>query len=244
VLTQRDKKRYLRQMIIPGWEEAGQERIKNSRVFIAGAGGLGSAVSIYLSAAGVGYLKIVDKDIIEISNLNRQILYIEEDIGRAKAESARQRLNDINKDITIEVVGEEIGEENIIELLSDMDVIVDCMDNFTARFILNKRAIEQGIAFIHGGVWGLGGVVTTIIPGKTPCLKCIFPEVPPSSGLFPVLGTTVGVIGSIQATETLKYITKRGDLLSNRLLLYDGESMSFEEVEIERDSNCPVCGDL
>lgn len=244
MLTQRDKKRYLRQIIIPDWEEAGQERIKNSRVFIAGAGGLGSAVSIYLSAAGIGYLKIVDKDIIEISNLNRQILYIEEDIGRAKAESARQRLNDINKDITIEVVEEEIGEENIIELLSDVDVIVDCMDNFAARFILNKRAVEQGIVFIHGGVWGLGGVVTTIIPGKTPCLKCIFPEVPPSSELFPVLGTTVGVIGSIQATEALKYITKRGDLLSNRLLLYDGESMSFEEVEIERASNCPVCGDL
>ncbi len=243
-LMERDKTRYNRQMMIPGWGERGQEKIKNSKIFVAGAGGLGSPVSIYLAVGGVGNIKIIDKDVPELSNLNRQILHTEEDIGRPKAQSAKEKLIKINRDIKIEGIKETITEENVLSLVGDSDVILDCMDNFPTRYVLNKIAIEKRIPLVHASIWGLEGRATFILPGETPCLECIFPEGPPKEEVFPVLGTTAAIMGCIQATETLKYIAGIGKLLKNRLLIYDGEDMIFSEVKIRRDPECPSCSEL
>lgn len=243
VLTERDKLRYNRQILIPGWDEEGQEKIKNSKVFVAGAGGLGSPVSIYLAVGGVGHIRIVDKDVPELSNLNRQILHTEDDIGRSKAHSAKEKLTKINRDIKIEGIQETITEENVLDLVEDSDVILDCMDNFPTRYALNRAAIEKKIPFVHASIWGLEGRATFIVPGETPCLECIFPTGPPKE-VFPVLGTTPATMGCIQATETLKYLAGIGRLLKNRLLIYDGENMTFTEVKIRRNPKCPACSKL
>lgn len=243
VLTKRDKIRYSRQILIPGFGEKGQEKIKKSKVFVAGAGGLGSTASIYLAVGGVGHIKIIDKDVSELSNLNRQILHTEDDLGKSKAQSAREKLARITRDIKIEGIDENITEENVFDLVGDSDLIIDCMDNFRARYVLNKAAIDKKIPFVHASVCGFEGRATFIVPGETPCLECIFPKAPPKE-VFPVLGTTPAIMGCIQATETLKYLAGIGVLLKNRLLIYDGEDMTFSEVKIRKNPNCPTCSRL
>lgn len=242
-LTERDKERYNRQMLIPDWGDEGQRKLKGAKVFIAGAGGLGSPASIYLAVVGVGHIKIIDKDVPELSNLNRQILHTETDIGRPKVESAKESLNALNPDITVEPVRATITEDNALDLVDDSDIILDCMDNFPTRYILNKTAIKLGIPFIHGSIWGIEGRTTFITPGKTPCLRCIFPDAPPKE-IFPVLGATPGVIGCIQATEAIKYFIGIGKVLTNRLLVYDGERMEFHIIKVKRDPNCRDCSGL
>lgn len=239
MLTENELKRYERQIRIFGAD--GQERLKNAKVFVAGAGGLGSAISIYLAAAGIGRIRIVDHEKIELSNLNRQILHCDEDIGREKAASAETKLKKINPDVSLEAVSETIEENNVLELVDDFDLIVDAMDNFHTRYLLNRTAIVKNIPFFHGAINGLYGQATTIIPGKTACLRCIFPEPPPSM-TFPVVGATCGVIGCIQVTEILKYIVKMGSSLENRLLLWDGFNAKIDEIEIERNPSCEDCG--
>jgi len=239
-LTERDKERYHRQIIIQDWGDEGQKKLKETKAFIAGAGGLGSPASIYLAVGGIGHINIVDKDVPELSNLNRQILHTEADIGRPKAESAEESLKALNPDITIEAVRDTITEDNVLGLVDDSDIIIDCMDNFPTRYILNKAAIELGIPFVHGSIWGIEGRTTFIIPRETPCLRCIFPDAPPAE-VFPVLGAAPGVIGSIQATEALKYFTGVGRLLTDRLLIYDGERTEFSEIKVNKDSNCKDC---
>ena len=214
MLTENELKRYERQIRIFGAD--GQERLKNAKVFVAGAGGLGSAISIYLAAAGIGRIRIVDHEKIELNNLNRQILHWDEDIGREKAASAEEKLKKINPDVSLEAISETIEENNVLELVDDFDLIVDAMDNFHTRYLLNRAAIVKNIPFFHGAINGLYGQATTIIPGKTACLRCIFPEPPPSM-TFPVVGATCGVIGCIQVTEILKYIVRLGNSLESRL---------------------------
>jgi len=239
MLTENELKRYERQIRIFGAD--GQERLKNAKVFVAGAGGLGSAISIYLAAAGIGGIRIVDHEKIELSNLNRQILYCDEDVGREKAASAEEKLKKINPDVSLEAISETIEENNVLELVDDFDLIVDAMDNFHTRYLLNRTAIVKNIPFFHGAINGLYGQATTIIPGKTACLRCIFPE-PPLSMTFPVVGATCGVIGCIQVTEIVKYIVKMGSSLENRLLLWDGLNAKIDEIEIERNPSCEDCG--
>ena len=239
MLTENELKRYERQIRIFGAD--GQERLKNAKVFVAGAGGLGSAISIYLAAAGIGGIRIVDHEKIELSNLNRQILYCDEDVGREKAASAEEKLKKINPDVSLEAISETIEENNVLELVGDFDLIVDAMDNFHTRYLLNRTAIVKNIPFFHGAINGLYGQATTIIPGKTACLRCIFPE-PPLSMTFPVVGATCGVIGCIQVTEIVKYIVKMGSSLENRLLLWDGLNAKIDEIEIERNPSCEDCG--
>ena len=239
MLTENELKRYERQIRIFGAD--GQERLKNAKVFVAGAGGLGSAISIYLAAAGIGGIRIVDHEKIELSNLNRQILYCDEDVGREKAASAEEKLKKINPDVSLEAISETIEENNVLELVDDFDLIVDAMDNFHTRYLLNRTAIVKNIPFFHGAINGLYGQATTIIPGKTACLRCIFPEPPPSM-TFPVVGATCGVIGCIQVTEIVKYIVKMGSSLENRLLLWDGLNAKIDEIEIERNPSCEDCG--
>ncbi len=210
-------------------------------VFIAGAGGLGSPVSIYLTTAGVGTIRIVDHDIVELSNLNRQVLHWDKDPGRSKVESAAEKLRQLNRNVKIEPVKEMITEANVSRLVAGFDLIVDAMDNLQTRYLLNKAAIENHIPFFHGAVLGLEGRVMTIIPGETACLRCIY-RAAPAPGWFPVLGATPAVIGCLQATEVIKYITGIGKLLTNRLLVYDGLNMKFAELVVKRDPNCEYCG--
>lgn len=240
MLSKSELERYDRQIMIDGFGEEGQEKLKRAKVFISGAGGLGSPVSIYLAAAGVGKIRIVDSDKVELSNLNRQILHWDRDVGKEKVDSAREKLQRLNQNVQLEGIREEITEDNILQLVADCDLIVDAMDNFPTRYLLNKAALAKNIPFLHGAVYGFEGRATTIIPGKTPCLRCIYPETPPAEK-FPVIGVAPAVIGCIQATEAIKYILQIGELLSGRLLIYDGLGLRFFEVEVKKDPECKEC---
>ncbi len=241
MLTTDERKRYDRQIMIRGLGEDGQEKLKQAKVIIAGSGGLGSAASTYLVAAGVGTIRIVDHDRVELSNLNRQVLHWDNDIGRNKVDSAAEKLSQLNQGVKIEPVEETISEANISRLVAGFDLIVDAMDNLPTRYLLNKAAIENHIPFIHGAVYGLEGRAMTIIPGKTACLRCVYRGLIPQEK-FPVIGVTPAVIGCIQATEVIKYIAGIGKLLTNRLLVYDGLNMKFTELVVKRDPNCEHCG--
>lgn len=243
MLTQEERQRYDRQILIPGFDDTGQEKLKKARVVIAGGGGLGSPASIYLAAAGVGNLRIIDNDKVELSNLNRQILHWDKDVGRYKVESAFEKLSQINKHTLIESVNVTINEDNVNSLVAGFDAIVDAMDNIPVRYLLNKASLEFKIPFMHGAVYGMEGRAMTVIPGKSACLRCLYHGLPPKEK-FPVLGTTPAIIGSIQATEVIKYITGIGTLLTNRMLIYDGLAMKFSTINVSRDKSCDNCGDV
>jgi len=243
MLTTEEQERYDRQIMIRGFGEDGQEKLKRAKVIIAGCGGLGSPLSIYLVAAGVGTIRVIDHDRVELSNLNRQILHWDKDIGRKKVESAVEKLSQSNQGVRVEPVAETISEANISSLVAGFDMIVDAMDNLPTRYLLNKAAIENNIPFVHGAVHGLDGRATTVIPGKTACLRCIYKGLPPREK-FPVIGVTPAVIACIQATEVIKYFVGIGRLLTNRLLVYDGLNMKFTEMATRRDPNCEHCGHL
>ena len=240
MLKDAEKTRYSRQIRLFG--EVGQEKLKRTSVFIAGAGGLGSIVSIYMAAAGFGKIRIVDCDSVDLSNLNRQILHDNRDVGRDKAISAYETLTGINPEITVEALVETISEDNVDRLLQGCDLIMDAMDNFPTRYLLNRAAFDRKIPLFHGAISGYQGQATTIVPGITACLRCIFPRAPPAA-IFPALGSTCGVIGSIQVTEAVKYVQGTGELLANRLLLWDGLSACLDEVACERNSGCMDCRD-
>ncbi len=241
MLTKDELTRYKRQLAIFG--EEGQTKLKKSKVFLAGAGGLGSVTATYLTVAGIGKLRIVDHDVVALENLNRQILHWDSDIGREKLKSAAEKLKGMNANIEVETVSETIDGNNIDDLVGDCDLIVDAMDNFPARYALNRSALSKRIPFFHGAVHGFYGQATTIIPGKTACLRCTFPEVP-SAAAPPVVGVTPGIIGCIQATEVLKYITGMGRLLDNRLLMWDGLGCRMDEVPLQRNPECKDCRGL
>jgi len=242
MLTREERKRYDRQIILYGFGEEGQEKLKRAKVFIAGAGGLGSPASIYLAAAGVGTIRIVDQDKVELSNLNRQVLHWDENIDGRKADSAEAKLKKLNPGVRIEAITETITEANVSQLVADSDLIVDAMDNLPTRYLLNKTAIEKDIPFFHGAVYGFEGRAITIIPGKTACLNCVYHGVIIPEKKFPIIGVTPAVIGCIQATEVIKYIVGLGELLTNRLLTYDGLRMTFTEFKVKKDPNCEHCG--
>ena len=243
MLTQDELTRYDRQIMMKGIGKDGQEKLKKARVFVAGAGGLGSPISIYLAVAGVGTIRLADHDTIELSNLNRQILHGDGDLGKRKVDSAVKKLQNMNKDITVAAVAETITEENISRLVGDCDLIVDAMDNLPTRYVLNRAAIEKNIPFFHGAVYGFEGRATTIIPGKTACLWCIY-QGRITEGKFPVIGVAPAVIGCLQATEVIKYITGIGELLTGQLLMYDGLNLEFTKLEVKRDPHCQHCGHL
>ena len=239
MLSDRERDRYKRQILLFG--EEGQEKLKRAHIFIAGAGGLGSPIALYLAVAGVGTITIVDIDVVDQTNLNRQILHFDRDIGKKKTVSAEEKLTAINPDITIRAVNTRIDEANAADLIGNADGIVDAMDNYPTRYLLNEIALRKKIPLFHGAIRGFYGQATTIIPGKTACFRCIFPRAPPKE-VFPVVGVTPGVIGTVQATEVLKYLLKTGDLLANRLFIWDGLQARAEEIATERVSCCPACG--
>jgi molybdopterin/thiamine biosynthesis adenylyltransferase len=241
MLTPSERERYDRQIMIGEIGQEGQEKLKRSRVAIAGGGGLGSPTAIYLTAAGIGMIRMIDHDQVALSNLNRQILHWEEDIGRQKVDSARRKLRNLNPAVEIEAIAETITEGNVSQLVDGCDVVVDAMDNLPTRYILNRCAIEKKIPFFHGAVNGFQGRAMTIIPGETACLRCMY-RGPVPQEKFPVIGVAPAVIGSIQATEVIKYIVGIGKLLTNRLLIYDGLKVSFSEFKVNKNPNCDHCG--
>jgi molybdopterin/thiamine biosynthesis adenylyltransferase len=242
MLTAEELERYDRQIMLDGFGEEGQEKLKRTRVFIAGTGGLGSSASIYLAAAGVGTIRIVDHDTVELNNLNRQVLHWDENIGMSKTGSAEAKLRKLNPGVRIEAIAEMITEDNVSQLVADSDFIVDALDNLPTRYLLNKTAIKKDIPFCHGAVYGFEGRVMTIIPGKTACLNCVYHGATVPEEKFPVIGVTPAVIGCIQATEAIKYIVGLGDLLTDRLLTYDALRMTFTEFKVKKDPNCEHCG--
>ena len=240
MLTPEEVERYGRQIMVEGFGKEGQEKLKRAKVFIAGAGGLGSPISTYLVAAGVGTIRIVDHDRVELSNLNRQVLHWDEDIGKRKVDSALEKLKRLNKGVKIETTKELITEANVCQLVAGFDVIVDAMDNLPTRYLLNKAALEKNIPFFHGAVYGFEGRAMTIIPGKTACLRCVYRGAI-AQEKFPVVGVTPAVIGCIQATEVIKYIVGIGELLTNILLIFDGLDMEFTKLRVKRDPGCEHC---
>jgi adenylyltransferase/sulfurtransferase len=242
-LTDYENTRYSRQMLLEGWGTEGQIKIKSSSVFIAGAGGLGSPVSIYLAVAGVGEIRICDADTVELSNLNRQILHLDARTGEKKAASAAETLRGLNPAINVRPISEYLNRDNIARIVTKPNIVIDCLDNFETRYVLNAYCVENGIPLVHGAVHGMMGQATLLSPPETPCLSCLFPNAPPK-GTFPVVGATPGVIGAIQAMEALKFLTGVGAVLKGRLLFFDGEDMAFSTINIKRTPECQVCGSL
>lgn len=233
--------RYHRQMLLEGWGEEGQRKLANTRVAIVGAGGLGCPVALYLAAAGVGTLTIVDADSVEETNLNRQILHWQKDIGKPKVLSVAEKLGEFNPQVKVLTIHSRLDDKTVDEWLREAEIIVDALDNFPTRQVLNKYAVESRKPLVHGAIYGWEGRATTILPHETACLACLFEEGPPP-GIFPVVGTTPGLIAMVQATEVLKLLLGLGQPLFNRYLIYDGLAMTFQTVKIRRRPNCPICG--
>jgi adenylyltransferase/sulfurtransferase len=239
-LTEYDLARYNRQMLIPGWGKEGQAKLKAASVFIAGAGGLGGPVSIYLAVAGVGEIRICDADVVELSNLNRQILHRDERVGHPKADSADMTLRELNPSIKIVPHRAYLDANSVDSIVGTPDLVLDCLDNYDPRFLLNSYCMRHNIPLVHGAIWGMSGQVTFIHPPETPCLRCLIPEAPPKE-VFPVVGVTPGLIGCIQVMEALKYLTGVGTTLKGKLLLIDGEFMRFSTMTLKRVKSCPDC---
>jgi adenylyltransferase/sulfurtransferase len=240
--------RYSRHLIMPEVALDGQRRLKAARVLVIGAGGLGSPVSMYLAAAGVGHLGLVDFDAVDTSNLQRQILHATDDIGRPKLESAASRLAAINPEIEITTHAVRITAANALELIKPYDLVVDGTDNFPTRYLVNDACVLLGKPNVYGSIFRFEGQASVFAPPAGPCYRCLYPE-PPPPGLAPscaeggVLGVLPGVIGSLQATEAIKLLLGLGKPLIGRLVLYDALALTFHELSIHRDPHCPVCGD-
>src|SRR5215216_5234390 len=248
-LTKRELQRYSRHLIMPEVTAEGQKRLKAARVLCIGAGGLGSPASLYLAAAGVGRLGLVDFDSVDLTNLQRQILHGTKDIGRSKLESARDRLRDINPDIEIDLHNCRLSGENAVQIVADYDVIVDGSDNFATRYLSNDVCVFAGKPNIYGSVFRFEGQTTVFAPQLGgPCYRCLFPE-PPPPGSVPncaqagVLGVLPGIIGMLQTIEAIKLIVGIGEPLIGRLVHFDALKLQFRELKLRRDPKCPVCGE-
>jgi molybdopterin-synthase adenylyltransferase len=243
MLTEEEKERYSRQIMIPDIGEDGQKKLKRATVLIAGTGGLGSPVALYLAAAGIGTIRLVDVDRVELSNLNRQILHWTPDVGKDKVASAAEKLIHLNPSVAIEPIIETISEATVSRLVDGADAVVDALDNIATRYLLNKAAVDSNLPLFHGAVHGMEGRAMTVLPGKSACLGCRI-RGPVAEEKFPVIGTAPAVIGGIQAAEVIKYITGIGTLLTGRMLVYDGMASTFTEFRVKRNPGCPHCGHL
>jgi len=240
--------RYSRHLILPEVALEGQQRLKASRVLLIGAGGLGSPLALYLAAAGVGTIGLVDFDVVDVTNLQRQIVHGSKDVGRPKLESARDRLKDLNPHVHVEGFETRLTSENALEIMRDYDIVIDGTDNFATRYLTNDACVLLGKPNVYGSIYRFEGQSSVFATEDGPCYRCLYPE-PPPPGLVPscaeggVLGVLPGIIGSLQANEALKLALGIGESLSGRLLLFDALSTEFSEVTLRRDPNCPVCGD-
>jgi len=246
-LTVDEVRRYSRHLIIPDVGMTGQKRLKNAKVLCVGAGGLGSPALLYLAAAGVGTLGIVDFDVVDESNLQRQIIHGQSDVGRPKAESARDSIREINPNVTVIVHEERLDSDNAMQIFSGYDLIVDGTDNFATRYLVNDACVLLGKPYVWGSIYRFDGQASVFWAEHGPCYRCLYPE-PPPPGMVPscaeggVLGVLCGSIGSIQVTEAIKVITGIGEPLVGRLMIYDALEMTYRSVKVRKDPECPVCG--
>lgn len=246
--TQEQLTRYSRHFLLPEVGEAGQAKLLDARVLMVGAGGLGSPSAYYLAAAGVGALGIVDHDVVDLSNLQRQILHSNDRIGEPKTESARQTLQGLNPDVRVVPYAERLSSDNIMEIIADYDIVVDGCDNFPTRYLVNDACVMTGKPNVHGSIFQFEGQVSVFHPGNGPCYRCLYPE-PPPPGMAPscaeagVLGVLPGLIGTIQAVETIKLILGKGDSLAGRLLHFNTLTMEVSTLRLRQDPECPMCGE-
>jgi len=245
--TEEQLERYSRHILLDDVGVEGQERLLQAKILIVGAGGLGSPAALYLAAAGVGTIGIVDSDSVEISNLQRQIAHFTRDIGVSKVESAAEKMRAINPDIRVRTYREYLCAANITKIMAGYDFVIDGTDNFPTKFLVNDACIFLGIPFSHGGILRFNGQTMTVIPGQSACYRCSFrkpppPDAVPTCAQAGVLGAVAGMLGTIQAAEALKFITGAGKLLTDTLLTFDARTMAFRTIKLSRQESCPVCG--
>ncbi|MDP6599395.1 MAG: molybdopterin-synthase adenylyltransferase MoeB [Candidatus Poribacteria bacterium] len=239
--------RYSRHIILKEVGGLGQTKLLESKILVIGAGGLGSPTALYLAAAGVGTLGIIDHDTVDISNLQRQILHGTSDVGQPKVVSAKATLNEINPDVEIVMYQQRLSSENVFQLFEDYDLVIDGCDNFPTRYLINDACVMMSKPNIHGSIFQFEGQVTVFYPGKGPCYRCLYPS-PPPPGMAPscqdagVFGVLPGMVGSVQAVEAIKVLLEIGDPLIGQLLLFDALGMSFKRMKLHQDSECPICG--
>lgn len=242
-LSEEQLERYSRHIMLEEIGREGQEKLLNSCVLIIGAGGLGSPAAMYLAAAGVGTIGIADADTVDLSNLQRQIIHTTKDRGRDKVQSAKETMASINPDVTVNTYKIFVDSDNIYDLIRDYDFVLDCTDNFKSKFLINDACVKGKKPFVHAGVMGFQGQLMTYVPEMGPCYRCIFEEPPSEPHAKGVVGAAVGVIGSLQAMEAIKYLLNTGELLTGCLLTYDALRAEFRKVKLpDKVSDCKVCG--
>jgi molybdopterin/thiamine biosynthesis adenylyltransferase len=246
-LTKEQKERYSRNIILEQVGEAGQQKLLSSKVLLVGAGGLGSPAALYLAAAGIGTIGIIDSDRVELSNLQRQIIHQTADLNIEKVKSAQTKISAINPDITVKTYNQRAKADSIRQIIKQYDFVIDASDNFATKFLINDACFFEKIPFSHAGVLRFDGQLITVLPGRSACYRCIFHSLPPadvarSCSRAGILGVLPGVIGTLQATEAIKYLLGIGELLTDTLLTYNALTMEFRKVRFPRNPNCPICG--
>ncbi len=247
MLSQKEFQRYSRHLVMPEIGAEGQLKLKAASVLVIGIGGLGTPIGLYLAAAGVGTLGLIDSDVVDIANLQRQVIFGTNDTDRPKCSAAKDRLHQLNPEIEIKTHPIRLTRQNAPEILSDYQVVVDASDNFPTRFLVNDACVLLKKPNIHGSVFRFEGQATVFVPDEGPCYRCLYPETPPPDHMpdcadSGILGVLPGIIGAIQAAETVKLIIGMGENLIGRLLLFDALEMRFREMKLEKDPHCPVCG--
>lgn len=246
--TDEQLERYSRHIILKEVGVKGQKKLMAGKVLIIGAGGLGAPAAMYLAAAGVGTIGIADADVVDLSNLQRQVIHTTNDLGKPKVESAAETMKAINPDVNVVTYEDFIAANNIADIIKNYDFVLDGTDNFPAKFLINDACVQAGIPFCHAGILRFNGQLMTWVPGEGPCYRCVFKEPPPKDAVptckqAGVIGAMAGVIGCLQAMEAVKYLTGAGELLTGKLLTYDALTNNIRTVKIPRDHNCAVCGD-
>ncbi|AJE02785.1 HesA/MoeB/ThiF family protein [Geobacter pickeringii] len=248
MFTDQQIERYSRHIILKEVGGKGQKKLLDGKVMVIGAGGLGAPIALYLAAAGVGTIGIADADVVDLSNLQRQVIHFTADVGKPKVESAREKMEAMNPDVTVRTYQEWISAANIARIIADYDFVIDGTDNFAAKFLINDACVMAGKPYSHGGILQFDGQTMTVKPGESPCYRCIFPAPPPKDAIptcsqAGVIGVLPGVLGTIQATEAIKHLLGQGELLTGRLLTYNALRMRFREVPVKKSATCPVCGE-
>lgn len=239
--------RYSRHIILKDVGIEGQEKISTSKILVIGAGGLGSPALLYLAAAGIGTIGIADGDALDLSNLQRQVIHFTDDVGKPKVLSAKEKINRLNPDVKVHVYQEMLTASNILEIIKKYDFVIDGTDNFPTKFLVNDACVLAGVPFSHGGILKFAGQTLTIVPGASPCYRCLFLE-PPPANVVPtcsqagVIGVIAGILGTLQANEAIKYVLGKGDLLTGRFLTFDALATKFREITVKQNPKCGVCG--
>ncbi len=246
--TEEQIERYSRHIILTDVGVEGQLKISQAKILIVGAGGLGSPAALYLAAAGVGTIGIIDNDVVDLTNLQRQIIHTTPDLNKPKVLSAQETINAMNPDVNVVTYQAFATSENILDIVKEYDFVIDGTDNFPAKFLINDACVMADTPFSHAGILRFDGQMMTVVPGESACYRCIFREPPPPDAIpscsqAGVLGVIAGVVGTLQATEALKCILDKGDLLTNRLLVFEALAMQFREIKLQKNEKCPVCGE-